>query len=76
MTAVHPCPLSMEEVVWAFGSLSGADERDYVTAKLQMVAAQQTGLMNFSEDTCRLLMRYVTTAQAGPCFKPSLHCMP
>ena len=66
----------MEEVVWAFGSLSGADEKDYVTAKLQMVAAQQTGLMDFSEDTCRLLMRYVTTAQAGLCFKLSLHCMP
>ena len=61
--AVHPCPLSMEEVVWAFGSLSGADERDYVTAKLQMVAAEHSGRMKFSEDTCRLLMRYVTAAQ-------------
>lgn len=62
--AVRPCPPSMEEVVWAFGSLSGADERDYVAAKLLMVAAQQPGTMDFPEDTCRLLMRYVIAAQA------------
>ncbi len=65
--AVHACPASMEEVVWAFGNMSAAQEKDYVTAKLQMVATQWTGLLDFSEDTCRLLMRYITTAQVGPC---------
>ena len=61
--AVHPCPASMEEVVWAFGSMSAAQEKDYVTAKLQQVAIDRTGLVDFSEDVCRLLMRYITTAQ-------------
>ena len=61
--AVHPCPASMEEVVWAFGSMSAAQEKDYVTAKLQQVAVERTGLVDFSEDVCRLLMRYITTAQ-------------
>ncbi len=61
--AVHPCPASMEEVVWAFGSMSAAQEKDYVTAKLQQVATERTGLVDFSEDVCRLLMRYITTAQ-------------
>ena len=61
--AVHPCPASMAEVVWAFGSMSAAQEKDYVTAKLQQVAAQWTGLLDFSEDRCRLLMRYIITAQ-------------
>ena len=61
--AVHPCPASMEEVVWAFGSMSAAQEKDYVTAKLQQVAIERTGLVDFSEDACRLLMRYITTAQ-------------
>ena len=55
--------LSMEEVVWAFGSMSAAQEKDYVTAKLQQVAIERTGLVDFSEDACRLLMRYITTAQ-------------
>ena len=61
--AVHPCPASMEEVVWAFGSMSAAQEKDYVTAKLQQVAIERTGPVDFSEDACRLLMRYITTAQ-------------
>lgn len=61
--AVHPCPASMEEVVWAFGSMSAAQEKDYITAKLQQVAIERTGLVDFSEDACRLLMRYITTAQ-------------
>ena len=61
--AVHPLPASMEEVVWAFGTMSRNQEKDYVTAKLQMVAAKWTGLLDFSPDTCRLLMRYITTAQ-------------
>ncbi|KAL0055748.1 hypothetical protein WJX82_004037 [Trebouxia sp. C0006] len=38
-------------------------EKDYVTAKLQQVAIERTGLVDFSEDACRLLMRYITTAQ-------------
>ena len=61
--AVHPLPASLEEVVWAFGTMSRSQEKDYVTAKLQMVAAKWTGLLDFSPDTCRLLMRYITTAQ-------------
>lgn len=61
--AVHPLPASMEEVVWAFGTMSPSQEKDYVTAKLQMVAAKWTGLLDFSQDTCRLLMRYIITAQ-------------
>lgn len=61
--AVHPLPASMEEVVRAFGTMSPSQEKDYVTAKLQMVAAKWTGLLDFSPDTCRLLMRYITTAQ-------------
>ena len=61
--AVHPCPASMVEVVWAFGNMSAANEKDYVTAKLQMVAAQGTGSDNFSEATCRFLMRYIMQAQ-------------
>ena len=64
--AVHPLPASMEEVVWAFGTMSPSQEKDYVTAKLQMVAAKWTGLLDFSQDTCRLLMRYITTAQVRP----------
>ena len=71
--AVHPCPASMEEVVWAFGSMSPAQEKDYVTAKLQMVAAQWTGLVDFSEDTCRLLMRYITTAQVSSTISQICH---
>ena len=66
--AVHPLPASMEEVVWAFGTMSRSQEKDYVTAKLQMVAAKWTGLLDFSPDTCRLLMRYITTAQVHLAF--------
>ena len=61
--AVHPLPASMEEVVWAFSTMSPRQEKDYVTAKLQKVAAQWTGLLDFSPDICRLLMRYITAAQ-------------
>lgn len=61
--AVHPLPASMEEVVWAFGTMSQSQEKDYVTAKLQKVAAQWTGLLDFSVNTSRLLMRYITAAQ-------------
>lgn len=66
--AVHPLPASMDEVVWAFGTMSPSQEKDYVTAKLQMVAAKWTGLLDCSPDTCRLLMRYITTAQVQPAF--------
>ena len=52
--------------MWAFGTMSPSQEKDYVTAKLQMVAAKWTGLLDFSQDTCRLLMRYITTAQVQP----------
>lgn len=75
--AVHPLPASMEEVVWAFGTMSRSQEKDYVTAKLQMVASKWTGLLDFSPDTCRLLMRYITTAQvclAYPSQQPHLLC--
>lgn len=78
--AVHPLPASMEEVVWAFGTMSRSQEKDYVTAKLQMVAVKWTGLLDFSPDTCRLLMRYITTAQVHLAFPTTatiptlLHC--
>ena len=75
--AVHPCPASMEEVVWAFGSMTHHEEKAYIAAKLQMVAAEWTGLLDFSQDTCRLLMRYITAAQASVCKQDIVgaHCL-
>ena len=60
---VRPCPASMEEAVWAFGSMSSDQERDYVTAKLQMVAADWTDVAAFDDDQSRVLMRYIITSQ-------------
>ncbi len=60
---VRPCPASMEEAVWAFGSMSSAQERDFVTAKLQMVAAEWTDVAAFDNDQSRVLMRYISTSQ-------------
>ncbi len=60
---VRPCPASMEEAVWAFGSMSAVQEKDYVTAKLQMVAAEWTDVANFDHDQSRVLMRYISTSQ-------------
>ncbi len=60
---VRPCPASIEEAVWAFGSMSSQQERDYVTAKLQMVAAEWTDVAAFDNDQSRVLMRYISTSQ-------------
>ena len=63
---VRPCPASMEEAVWAFGSMSAVQENQYVTAKLQMVAAEWADVAGFDRDQSRLLMRYISTSQVRP----------
>ena len=60
---VRPCPASMEEAVWAFGSMSALQEKDYVTAKLQMLAAEGADAPELDRDQARLLMRFISMSQ-------------
>ena len=63
---VRPCPASMEEAVWAFGSMSALQEKHYVTAKLQMLAAEGADAPGLDTDQSRLLMEYISKSQVSP----------